>query len=225
LLPAGSRQQLGWTLPDTVNTVKCSWWWAKTSPETCREPTWNNKLCVRQFIIIPSFPDWIINCLTQLHLVGHFYKIWKSMAYALKDFLCTKDIYFYMCWSASLVWRDPSLCLPCMVLHFGCIMTRGVICVRCERFQNLFDLCFYKGLCFYFSWIWIFLWSDRFCNGADKHIPCHLCVGYSKLRPYAQSSGMIDILNVLPYSSKFSALAGYFNTIFTCKLTKDIALL
>ena len=31
-----SRQQLGWTLPDTVNTVKCSWWCAKTSPETCR---------------------------------------------------------------------------------------------------------------------------------------------------------------------------------------------
>jgi len=20
----------------TVNTVKCCWWWAKTSPETCR---------------------------------------------------------------------------------------------------------------------------------------------------------------------------------------------
>ena len=32
-----SRQQLGWTLPDTVNTVKCFWWWAKTSPETCRD--------------------------------------------------------------------------------------------------------------------------------------------------------------------------------------------
>jgi len=31
-----SRQQLVWTLPDTVNTVKCFWWWAKTSPETCR---------------------------------------------------------------------------------------------------------------------------------------------------------------------------------------------
>jgi len=31
-----SWQQLGWTLPDTVNTVKCSWWWAKTQPETCR---------------------------------------------------------------------------------------------------------------------------------------------------------------------------------------------
>jgi len=30
-----SRQQLGWTLPDTVNTSKCSWWWAKTSPQTC----------------------------------------------------------------------------------------------------------------------------------------------------------------------------------------------
>ena len=32
-----SSQHLGWTLPDTVNTVKCSWWWAKTSPETCRD--------------------------------------------------------------------------------------------------------------------------------------------------------------------------------------------
>jgi hypothetical protein len=31
-----SRQQLGWILPDTVNIDKCSWWWAKTSPETCR---------------------------------------------------------------------------------------------------------------------------------------------------------------------------------------------
>jgi len=31
-----SRQQIGWILPDTVNTVKYSWWWTKTSPETCR---------------------------------------------------------------------------------------------------------------------------------------------------------------------------------------------
>jgi len=31
-----SRQQLAWILPDTVNTVKRSWWLAKTSPETCR---------------------------------------------------------------------------------------------------------------------------------------------------------------------------------------------
>jgi hypothetical protein len=31
-----SRQQLGWTLPDTVKTVKCSWWWKKTSPEIRR---------------------------------------------------------------------------------------------------------------------------------------------------------------------------------------------
>jgi hypothetical protein len=33
---AASRQQLERTLPDTVNTVKCSWWWAKTLSETCR---------------------------------------------------------------------------------------------------------------------------------------------------------------------------------------------
>jgi len=30
-----SRQLLGWILPDTINTVKYSRWWAKRSPETC----------------------------------------------------------------------------------------------------------------------------------------------------------------------------------------------
>jgi len=30
-----SRQQHRWTLPEAVNTPTCSWWWAKTSPETC----------------------------------------------------------------------------------------------------------------------------------------------------------------------------------------------
>jgi hypothetical protein len=36
LIQDTSRQQLGWILPDTVNTVKRSWWWAKTSHETSR---------------------------------------------------------------------------------------------------------------------------------------------------------------------------------------------
>jgi len=36
LIQNTSRQQPGWILPDTVNTVKSSWWWAKTSPETRR---------------------------------------------------------------------------------------------------------------------------------------------------------------------------------------------
>jgi len=31
-----SRQRQWGILPEAVNTVKCSWWWAKTSPETCR---------------------------------------------------------------------------------------------------------------------------------------------------------------------------------------------
>ena len=31
-----SRQQYRWTVPDAVNTVTCSWWWANTSLETCR---------------------------------------------------------------------------------------------------------------------------------------------------------------------------------------------
>jgi hypothetical protein len=30
------RQQHRCTISEAVNTVKCSWWWAKTSPETCR---------------------------------------------------------------------------------------------------------------------------------------------------------------------------------------------
>ena len=25
-----------WTMSEAVNTVKCPWWWAKASPETCR---------------------------------------------------------------------------------------------------------------------------------------------------------------------------------------------
>jgi len=28
-------KQHRWTTSEAVNTVKCSWWWAKTSPETC----------------------------------------------------------------------------------------------------------------------------------------------------------------------------------------------
>jgi len=31
-----SQQQYQCTISDAVNTVKCSWWWAKTMPETCR---------------------------------------------------------------------------------------------------------------------------------------------------------------------------------------------
>ena len=30
------RQKHRWTISEAVNTVKCSWWWKKTSPETCR---------------------------------------------------------------------------------------------------------------------------------------------------------------------------------------------
>ena len=29
-------QQHKWTISEAVSTVKYSWWWAKTSPETCR---------------------------------------------------------------------------------------------------------------------------------------------------------------------------------------------
>jgi hypothetical protein len=31
-----SRQRHWCILPDAVKTVKCSWWWEKTSPEICR---------------------------------------------------------------------------------------------------------------------------------------------------------------------------------------------
>jgi len=30
------QQQHSWTISEAVNTVMCSWWWAKTSPKTCR---------------------------------------------------------------------------------------------------------------------------------------------------------------------------------------------
>ena len=31
-----SRQQYWWTISEAVNTVRYSWWWAKTSPKKCR---------------------------------------------------------------------------------------------------------------------------------------------------------------------------------------------
>ena len=39
LTPSGSS-----TVCDTVNTVKCSWWWVKKHHPKHVEPTWNNKL-------------------------------------------------------------------------------------------------------------------------------------------------------------------------------------
>ena len=38
-----SQQRRWWILPDAVHTVKCSWWWAKTSPKNVGL-TGNNKL-------------------------------------------------------------------------------------------------------------------------------------------------------------------------------------
>jgi hypothetical protein len=39
-----SRQQLGWTLPGTVNTVKCSWRWSQKHSPKHVGLTWSNKL-------------------------------------------------------------------------------------------------------------------------------------------------------------------------------------
>jgi hypothetical protein len=62
LIQVNSRQQPGWTLPDIVNTDTCSWWWAKTSHETCRADKEKriNLYCCRllvTFIIVSRCPD------------------------------------------------------------------------------------------------------------------------------------------------------------------------
>ena len=49
-----SRQQLVWILPGTVNTVKCSWWWVKTSSETCRADLYSCILLIT-FIIMTFY--------------------------------------------------------------------------------------------------------------------------------------------------------------------------
>jgi len=35
MLPATGRQHRGCIIPQAVNTVQCSWRWAKSSAETC----------------------------------------------------------------------------------------------------------------------------------------------------------------------------------------------
>jgi hypothetical protein len=55
-----------WTVSEAVNTVKCSWWWAKTSPETCRaDRVQINKPKICIFLVInyeslPSLPQGLI---------------------------------------------------------------------------------------------------------------------------------------------------------------------
>ena len=46
------RQQHRWTISEAINTVSCSWWWEKASPETCRA-------------------DWVQINKPNLHLIGH----------------------------------------------------------------------------------------------------------------------------------------------------------
>jgi len=84
---AASRQQLGWTLPDTVNTVKCYWWWAKTSPETCRA-TWNNKLIYIVHLVGYFHSCLIRNCLSlEQSLLGYSLYLSSSMNKLFNDAL------------------------------------------------------------------------------------------------------------------------------------------
>ena len=54
LIHDNSRQQYRWTTSEAVNTVKCSLWWAKTSPEKCgadQEYINKPKLCILLVVI------------------------------------------------------------------------------------------------------------------------------------------------------------------------------
>jgi hypothetical protein len=57
------QQQRRWTISEAVNTVKCSWWWMKTSPETCRAD-WvqihTPKFCIL-LVIWSGFHFWILS--------------------------------------------------------------------------------------------------------------------------------------------------------------------
>ena len=70
------RQQHRWTISEAVNTVKCSWWWAKTPPETCRAD-WvqinKTKICILLVNnyelskhLLPRYLQLIIHALSQL---------------------------------------------------------------------------------------------------------------------------------------------------------------
>jgi len=90
------RQQLGWTLPDTVNRVKCSWWWAKHRPKHV-ELTWNNKL-----IYIVHHVGYFHSCIT-IH--GFINVKPKSYWYAMR----LKQMYTTECVPKPLKWMTYSV--------------------------------------------------------------------------------------------------------------------
>jgi len=124
---AASRQQLGWTLPDTVNTVKCFWWWAKHRPKHV-ELTWNNKLI---YIV---------------HLVGYFHS-WFPLILLLGDHLssCRKLYVRYLSTMSRNVyessvkvhenWNKVTDCAKYRLIKYNSMYTMS-ICMNFGIFVN-----------------------------------------------------------------------------------------
>jgi hypothetical protein len=91
LIQDTSRQQPGWILPDTVNTVKCSWWWAETSPETCttdKEKWINLYSCILLVTFIIVFRIFGFICITcSLLLVRILQAFWSFISPCLSLYL------------------------------------------------------------------------------------------------------------------------------------------
>ena len=76
------RQQHRWTISEAVNTVKCSWWWARTLPETCRavwvqinETKFASCSSIRNYIL-KNFTSLCVRAHTHTHTYTHTYMIY-----------------------------------------------------------------------------------------------------------------------------------------------------
>ena len=107
------RRKYPWTIPEAVNKIKCSWWWAKTSPETCRADWVQINKSKIYILLIISYELYFIS-LKILYVnqkKGNRRKEW-----ALKMDVISSSEKLSLPWQQNAVLQHPSWGRICMTL-------------------------------------------------------------------------------------------------------------
>ena len=101
------------TVPEAVNTVKCSWWWAKTSPETCRADWVQiNKLKVAScWLSITKYTNdaWIHKHQNYIILTTFPQQTWLRERASMLRYTHIACFFKYIFWSLTVKFRRKEL--------------------------------------------------------------------------------------------------------------------